>query len=127
MQGVRACYPASAHDFELDSLAMEAHGRAQRAPDYVGSYVRRGEYGYRLSQFLARHDVYMTPTLAAPPPRIGQLTTPRWAAALLRVAMRCGLARLLPLARSTIEQVTIDHLRGAPFTQLANVTGVPGS
>jgi amidase len=125
MQSIRERWKVSEHDFELDSLAMEAIARARSAPDYATSYARWNEYGFQLSQFLAGHDVYMTPTLAEPPPRVGQVGTPPWAATLMRAAFPLGLRRLIPLADGTIERVVIDNLRGFPFTQLANVTGVP--
>jgi amidase len=112
-------------DFELDSLAMEAIARVQRATDYVESYLRWNHYGCQLSEFLARYDVYMTPALALPPPRIGAVHTPTWAANLMRAGMPLGLSRLIPLAKDTIAQATLENLRGVPFTQLANVTGVP--
>jgi amidase len=115
----------STSDFELDSLAMEAIARSRSAPDYVASYMRWLEYGFRLGQFFASRDVYMTPTLAEPPQRIGALSTPPWATTLMRAAMPLGLAGLIPLADGTIEKVSIANLRGFPFTQLANVTGVP--
>jgi len=67
----------------------------------------------------------MTPTLALPPPRIGQAKTPPWAQALLRAGAPPGLLRLITLAPSTLAQITFEPLRGVPFTQLANVTGVP--
>ena len=43
----------------------------------------------------------------------------------MRAGMPLGLSRLIPLAATTIENVTLENLRGVPFTQLANVTGVP--
>ncbi len=46
-------------DFELDSLAMEAIAKARSATDYAASYVRWGEYGFQLSEFLTRYDVYI--------------------------------------------------------------------
>jgi len=122
---IRAQTRASARDFELDTLAMEAIARARSAPEYVASYVHFCEYGYQLSAFLGGYDVYMTPTLAAPAPAIGGVSTPQWASALVRASMPLGLARLIPLFAGTIEQVTLANLRGVPFTQLANVTGVP--
>ena len=125
LSAARDRWGAREEDFELDSLAMQAIARARSAPDYAESYIHCLEYGFRLSQFLARYDVYMTPTLAEPPPRIGALRTPQWATALMRGAMPLGLSRLIPLAEGTIERVSIHNLRGFPFTQLANVTGVP--
>jgi amidase len=104
---------------------MEAIAKARSAVDYAASYVRFCEYGFRFAEFLACYDVYMTPALAAPPPRIGSIATPPLAAGLMRAAFPLGLARLIPLAENTIERITLENLRGVPFTQLANVTGVP--
>jgi amidase len=112
-------------EFELDTLAMTAVGRSTSAVDYAESYGRWLRYGRALSEFLAKYDVYMTPTVAAPPPKIGELKPPKWASALLRVAVATRLSRLIPLAASVVEQMALDNLRRVPFTQLANVTGVP--
>jgi amidase len=112
-------------DFELDTLAMAAIGNSKSAVDYARSYVRWVEYGRKLSEFLERYDVYMTPTLAEPPPRIGSVKTPEWASRVVRAAIALGLSRVIPLARGTIERAALENLRPVPFTQLANVTGVP--
>ena len=125
LQATRERWPAYAREFEVDSLAMEAIAKTHSAPDYVASYVRWGEYGCRLSQFLTRYDTYMTPTLAEPAPRVGQIRTPPGVAVLMRAALSLGVGRLIALAKRTIDQLSIDNLRGIPFTQLANVTGVP--
>jgi amidase len=125
VKNTRRDHGAHDSDFELDTLAMEAVGSTSRATDYIASYMRWNEYGYRLATFLGRYDVYMTPTLALAPPRIGQVKPPFWAERLMRMGIPLGLSRLIPLAPRTIEQVTLEHLRGVPFTQLANVTGVP--
>jgi amidase len=121
----RERWPEHSGAFEFDSLAMAASARAHSAEDYAASYTRWGQYGYRLSQFFARYDVFMTPTLAEPPPRTGQVSTPAWATALGRAALPLGLARMIALAEGTMERVAIESMRGVPFTQLANVTGVP--
>ena len=118
-------YGARWNDFEPDSLAMAAVAAGRSAIDYATQYVHWNEYGYRLAEFLARHPVYMTPTLAQAAPRTGELATPPWAAALSRVAMPYGLARLIALAPGEVEKLAIANLRVTPFTQLANVTGVP--
>jgi len=125
VQAARTALGASSNDFELDTLAMEAVGKSRSAVSYVESYVRWQHYGRSLSEFLARCDVYVTPTMAEPPPRIGEVKTLAWAERLLRAGMPFGVGRLLPYAARIIEQITLDHLRRVPFTQLANVTGVP--
>jgi amidase len=115
----------STRDFELDTLAIEAIANAKRGPQYVASYKRWNEYGFALAQFFEKFDLYLTPTHALPPPRIGAIATPPWAASLMRAALPLGLARLIPLAAGTIDKVSMDNMAGVPFTQLANVTGVP--
>lgn len=121
----RERFAASDAEFELDSLALTAIANSQSGPAYVESYLRWLNYGYKLAEFFERYDVYLTPTLAAPPPRVGALKTPSWAAALTRVGLNLGMGRLIALASDTIDQLTLENLRGVPFTQLANVTGVP--
>ncbi|HEX6239348.1 MAG TPA: amidase family protein [Polyangiales bacterium] len=111
--------------FELDSLAMEAIGSHSSAVEYAESYVMWLRFGAALSEFFTRYDVYLTPTLAEPPPAIGAVKTPAWAARLMRAGLPLGLGRLIAASRGTIEQVTLENMRGVPFTQLANVTGVP--
>jgi amidase len=125
MQTAREQFNVRSSDFELDTLAMEAVARGRSALDYARHYVRWNEYGYRLGVFLSRHDVFMTPTLAQRAPRIGEVATPPWAAAFSRVAMPLGLLRLIAHAPQTVEQMALENMRVVPFTQLANVTGVP--
>jgi amidase len=125
MQEARDLYGASTRDFELDSLAMEAVAHGRSAGDYANQYVRWTEYGYRLGLFLERYDLYMTPTLAQPAPRIGAVATPPLTAALGRALMPLGLSRVIALAPQIVEQVAITNLTVTPYTQLANVTGVP--
>lgn len=117
--------PDYKNNFEFDSLVMEAIAYEQPAPDYVTCHSRWGYYGFQLSQFLTRYDVYMTPTVAAPPPLVGDEPTPAWAAKLLRPAMPYGLARVMKMSRDKVEQMCFESLNPIPFTQLANVTGVP--
>jgi len=124
LQEARALFGGKG-DFELDSLAMEAVALGRSARDYADSYVRWTEYGYQLGVFLQGYDLYMTPTLAQAAPRIGEVATPPAAAALFRVLMPLGLSRVIALAPGIVEDVAIQNLAVTPFTQLANVTGVP--
>jgi amidase len=116
---------ARATDFELDTLAMTAVAKSTSAVDYAESYRRWVRYGGALAEFLGRYDVYMTPAVAAPPPKVGELGAPKWANALLRIAVAARLSRLIPLGARTVEQTALENLSMVPFTQLANVTGVP--
>lgn len=112
-------------DFELDTLAMEALAHAKTATEYAASYWRWNEYGFALAEFMERYDVYLTPALALPPPAIGALDTPAWAVAAMKTFLALGLGKLLGASASTTERIVLRNLRRVPFTQLANVTGVP--
>lgn len=110
--------------FELDTLAMTAFGRVQRAPDYVKSYLRWNDYSRQLAQFHQRYDLWLTPTLAHPPARVGEIATPKWQHAALKVMLALRLSRLA-LTAGIVEQMARENLKWVPYTQLANLTGVP--
>jgi amidase len=111
-------------DFELDTRAMAAFGRALRANAYVDGYMRWNEYARQLADFHARYDLFLTPSLAMPPARVGQIRTPDWQQRVLRALLALRLEGLL-LKTDIIEQMVQENLQWVPFTQLANLTGVP--
>lgn len=110
--------------FELDTLAMVAFGRALRAPEYVAGYLRWSEYSRQLGEFHQKYDLQMTPTMAMPPARVGEIHTPRWQQIAMKVLMTLGLTRVV-LKSGMIEQMVRDNLKWVPFTQLGNLTGTP--
>jgi len=111
--------------FELDTLAMAAFGEASRASEYVEGYWRWGDYTRQLGEFHQKYDLYMTPTLAHPAPRVGQIATPQWQHVAMKILMALGLSRVI-LKSGMIEQMVQENLKWVPFTQLGNLTGVPG-
>ena len=56
---------------------------------------------------------------------MGEVKTPAWLTALMRRGFKLGLDRAVSLAGSAVDTVALDNLRRVPFTQLANLTGVP--
>jgi amidase len=121
----RAQTGAGDEGFELDTLAMAAMGRGMNAAEYVQAYLRWNEYGVRLSELHAKYDLYLTPTIAGPPPRLGEVRTPPVLSRVLGVALKLGASRLISLTAGAVDRVARDNLRRVPFTQLANLTGVP--
>jgi amidase len=110
--------------FELDTLAMAAFGRATSAHEYVKCQSRWQQYMIALDTFLNQYDFMLTPTLATPPTRIGELDTPLLHQQALKVVLKVGAEKLL-LKTGLVEQMAKENLQHVPFTQLANVTGVP--
>jgi Asp-tRNA(Asn)/Glu-tRNA(Gln) amidotransferase A subunit family amidase len=85
---------------------------------------RRHEYVQSMSRFHARYDYLLTPSLAQPPLRIGQLDTPP---ALQRVSQVVAAVRGGKLLEriSILDQLVNENLGWVPYTQLANITGLP--
>lgn len=110
--------------FEPDTLVMAAFGRNIRANEYVEVYQRGQTYMRQLATFLTSHDLWLTPTLAMPPARIGALNTPVWQQHASKIVMKLGASRLI-LKSGMVETMAKENLKYTPFTQIANVTGVP--
>ncbi|MET0343584.1 MAG: amidase family protein [Polyangiales bacterium] len=122
---VRAQTGCGDEGFELDTLTMAAIGRGMSALQYLEGLKRWEEYGRRLAELHARYDVFMTPTTGGPAPEIGSVVTPPALQRVVYAALKLGGGRLINLAKSAIDNVARDSLKHVPFTQLANLTGVP--
>lgn len=117
-------FGASSKDFEADTLVMAELGRAAGVIPAAQALERRNEYVITLAKFHEQYDYFLTPTLAKPPLRIGELDTPENLQKASRgiVAARAGkLLAKLPL----IDEMIDGNLGWVPYTQLANLTGRP--
>ncbi|PYC67433.1 amidase [Streptomyces tateyamensis] len=121
---VRRRTGAGPDGFELDTHLLAAAGRKVKAPDYFAAHDRWNGYNRALAAFHRRYDLLLTPTLARPPVRIGELATPAPVRAVAKVLLRLGLLGALAGTRAW-EKAVIENLSATPFTQLANVTGRP--
>ncbi|HUP90762.1 MAG TPA: amidase [Solimonas sp.] len=110
--------------FELDTVAMAAFGHAVKASAYVEGYLRWSEYSRRLGEFHQKYDLMMTPTMALPPARVGEIVTPPMQHLALRVVLALGLEGLV-LRSGIVEKMARENLKWVPFTQLGNLAGVP--
>lgn len=110
--------------FELDTRIMAAVGRATGAPTYVAAHNRWNEHSHRLALFHESYDLLLTPTLAHPPARVGQVATPVWMEAAGRLLLAVRGAGLLAMT-DLVDRVADENLRWTPYTQLANITGRP--
>lgn len=115
---------AGNESFERDTLIMAAIGRATSGVDYVDAVERRHEHTRRLTAFFESYDLLLTPTLATPPPRIGEFDLP---AALQRASDALIKTRTASLLRYTkiVDDLVDKNLGWVPYTQLANLTGRP--
>ncbi|MCV7136753.1 amidase, partial [Mycobacterium hodleri] len=115
---------AGDESFERDTLIMAALGRATGGVDYVNAVERRHEHTRRLTDFFESYDLLLTPTLATPPPRIGQFDLPVALQRSADVLLRTRTARLLRYTK-IVDDMVDQNLGWVPYTQLANLTGRP--
>jgi amidase len=110
--------------FERDTLIMAALGRATSGVDYVDAVQRRHDHTRRLTTYFESYDLLLTPTLATPPPKIGEFDLPvvlQHAADVLIKTRTAGVLRYTKIVDDMVDQ----NLGWVPYTQLANITGRP--
>ncbi|MEU3181289.1 MULTISPECIES: amidase [Streptomyces] len=123
---IRRTTGAGPGDFELDTHLLAAAGRSLPAPRYFAAHQRWNTYSRQLAAFHDRYDLLLTPTLARPPVRIGELDTPAPVRTLARGLMKAGLLGTLAGTKAW-ERAVIANLAATPYTQLANITGRPAT
>ncbi|HEY8584928.1 MAG TPA: amidase [Capillimicrobium sp.] len=110
--------------FEQDTLILAALGRATSAVTYCDAIERRHDHVSRLAAFHETYDLLLTPTLATPPPRIGEFDLPPALRRASDVILRTRTTRILPVV-GLIDDLVAKNLGWVPYTQLANLTGRP--
>jgi amidase len=110
--------------FERDTLIMAALGRATSAVDYVDAVQKRHDHTRRLSSYFESYDLLLTPTLATPPPTIGEFDLPVPLQRAADVLLKTRTARLLGFTK-IVDDMVDKNLGWVPYTQLANITGRP--
>lgn len=108
--------------FEAGTWFLNQVGQAMSGLDLLHARDAAMEAGRQMGAFHQRYDLFMGPTLAHPPVRLGQL--------MLKPAERVGLAalRALPLrpaVRAVLAQLAANNFERTPNTQLFNQTGQP--
>jgi amidase len=114
----------SENEFELDTRVFALLGRSIPSGDYVALHRQWNAFARALGDFHSRYDLYMTPTVAQPPARIGELdhSPLQGAGTRLMLALRPG--KLL-WKSGIVEKLALESLQRTPFTQLSNLTGTP--
>ncbi len=68
--------PLTEHDVEASNWWSAELGRTLTGTMYTESQSWLGQWARTVAQFWTDHDILLTPTLGAPPPRIGHLSDP---------------------------------------------------
>lgn len=114
----------SMQDVEQTTWILGLVGKATSAEEVVLSIHEWDQAAYAMETFHETYDLYMTPTTAFLPAKIGELEPKKSERMAMQVAGKLSLGGLLKKT-GIIEQVAENNLKRTPFTQLANLTGQP--
>jgi len=124
---------------EMEALVKRRINRADVEPatwtlGLIGRTISAGRYAAALhcwdaaaremGRFFLTYDLYLTPTTAEPPARIGELDLKPVEALMLHTVNALGLGWFIKRTRM-IDQLAERSLARTPFTQLANLCGLP--
>jgi amidase len=107
----------TANDFEILTLASARKGQKKTAADYVAAQLAAFQISRGLATFMETCDVFLSPTLCAPPLRIGELNT-----------MSKDLSHIAPTLRRYIPGTSMANMSGQPAMSVPlawNAAGLP--
>ncbi|PKN36447.1 MAG: amidase [Deltaproteobacteria bacterium HGW-Deltaproteobacteria-2] len=114
----------SRSDFEIATWFFGQLGHHYTAFDFVRA-MREWDIAARvMGQFHLKYDLFLTPTVAAPPAKIGELLPKSYEKVAMKILSVLNLG-FLAKASGMVNQIAIQTLAKTPFTQLANFTGQP--
>jgi amidase len=116
--------PGAFRNLEISTRTLALVGNTISAREYVGARRRWREYSRIVSQFFEKYDVYMTPTMARTPVLIGELLPTPAEKTVLNIATTLKMGKLLIWSK-VLEEIAEKSFEVVPYTQLANMTGVP--
>jgi len=111
-------------DFEITTWFFGKLGHCYSAADFVEA-IREWDIAARaMGQFHLKYDLYLTPTVAFPPAKIGELLPKSYEKMAMEVISFLKLGFLAKFS-GMVNEIAIQTLAKTPFTQLANFTGQP--
>ncbi len=111
-------------DVEALTWTLGLLGRTFSAGEFVKAKREWDIAARAMGRFHQKYDLYLTPTLAHPPVKIGELQPKPYERIIMKVVNALGLGYLLK-ASGLPDQLAETSLSKMPFTQLANLTGQP--
>jgi len=111
-------------DVEPLTWTMGLLGRSFSAGYFVTALRRWDRAARAMGHFFKRYDLYLTPTTAFPPARIGELRLKPLEIFLMKAVNALRLVWLFKRV-DFVDQMAQQSLERTPFTQLANLCGLP--
>jgi amidase/6-aminohexanoate-cyclic-dimer hydrolase len=109
--------PMTQDDFEALTLAMAHNAQAISATDYVAAELAAFQISRSLAEFMSGCDVFLSPTLCAPPLRLGELNS-----------MSADLSHIGPTLRRYMPGTAMFNMSGQPAMSVPlawNSAGLP--
>ena len=116
--------PARPRDVEPTTWLLGLLGRTYTAADFAAARHTWNDSARRMGRFHQTYDLLLTPTLATPPVRIGELQPKPLEQTLLKVVNTFGLGGFIRRS-GIVEKLAEQSLEKTPYTQVANLTGQP--
>jgi amidase len=116
--------PPKFNDVEPTTWLLGMLGRATTAEEFVLSLQEWDKAAFQMDEFHLDYDLYLTPTTAFPPSKIGELEPVGFEKFMIDLVGKLGWGGFLKKA-GMIDQIVENSLKRTPFTQLANLTGQP--
>ncbi len=113
-----------AADLEDAAWVFKLLGDSFSAGDFVLSMRRWNTFARRMGLFLKKYDLYLTPTLATPPARIGEARHKPLESLLIKIVGQFSKASFTTMS-AIIDEFAVESLAGNPFTPIANIAGLP--
>jgi amidase len=115
---------AAPNDVEALTWTLGLLGRTFSSGYFVKSLRVWDQAARKMGIFFKEYDLYLTPTTAYPPARIGELQPKPAEAVMIKVVNTLRLGWLLK-ASGLVDQMAERSFERTPFTQLVNLSGLP--
>ncbi len=107
---------------ETPTAVLYEVGEHFSAKDFVWASHVLDMAGRQLAEFFLNYDILLTPTMATPPPLIGEFKPHIWEQNILEFLRRVPYG---PLLRNLTKKMAGKYFAFTPFTPLFNITGQP--
>ncbi len=111
-------------DVEPATWMLGLLGKVTSSEEWVLSIREWDTAAFKMEAFFEDYDLYMTPTTADPPSRIGEQDMASNEVTLMKWVSRLNLIKTLKKS-GFVDDLIKRSLKRTPFTQLANLTGQP--
>ncbi|HHO75823.1 MAG TPA: amidase [Deltaproteobacteria bacterium] len=111
-------------DVEGPTWALNLLGQAYSAGEFVSAMRQWNIAARQMGLFHQKYDIYLTPTLAFSPVRIGEMQPSTVEKVIMKITNTLRLGSFVKCS-GIADKFAIESLTKTPFTQLANLTGQP--